>query len=160
MARKKLVRQVRDIGVDPLYGSEMVQKLINTVMQRGKKSIARSIVYGAFSKIATKNNNDRQKALDAFNKALSGITPMIEVRPKRVGGSVYQIPKEVSPRRGLSLALRWLVDASKQRNDKTMADRLAAEIMDASEGRGTAAKKRADVHKMAESNRAFSHYSW
>ncbi len=160
MARRKSVNFIRPIGVDPKYGSETVQKLINIVMWRGKKNAARTIVYDAFDVLVKKMQGDQDKALKLFNKAIDQISPIIEVRPRRVGGSVYQVPTEVNPRRSLSLGLRWLVGAASGRSDKTMGLRLGNEIFDAAEGRGAAIKKKQDVHKMAEANRAFSHYSW
>lgn len=159
MARRKSVSFVRDIGVDPRFGLESVQKLINVIMERGKKNVARTIVYEAVDFIAKKVGG-QEKALDIYHKALEQIIPAIEVRPRRVGGSVYQIPKEVYPRRGKALAFRWLISNAAARGDKTMGVRLAYEIIEAAEGRGGAVKKKLDVHKMAESNRAFSHYSW
>lgn len=160
MARRKSVNFVRDIGVDARYGSEVVQKLINVVMERGKKNIARAIVYEAFDVLSKKVNGDNEKTLRLFLRAMEQITPTIEVRPRRVGGSVYQIPAEVSVRRGHSLAMRWLISCAATRNDKTMGLRLAHELLEAHEGRGNAIKKKLDVHKMAEANRAFSHYAW
>lgn len=160
MARRKSVNFIRPIGVDPRYASETVQKLINIIMWRGKKNVARTIVYDAFDLLVKKMQGDQDKALKTFNKAIDQITPVIEVRPRRVGGSVYQVPMEVNSRRSLSLALRWLVAAASSRADKTMGLRLGNEIFDAAEGRGAAIKKKQDVHKMAEANRAFSHYSW
>lgn len=160
MARRKSVGLVRDIGVDPRYGSAVVQKLINVVMERGKKNLARTIVYEALEIIAKKSGGDSLKALRTLQKALEQITPLVEVKPRRVGGSVYQVPKEVPARRGASLANRWLALNAATRPEKTMGQRLAQELIDASEGRGGAFKKKVDVHKMAEANRAFSHYSW
>ncbi len=160
MARRKSVSFIRDVGADPRYGSETIQKLINVVMWRGKKNAARTIVYDALDILTKRAGGDRDKALKMFLRALENITPAIEVRPRRVGGSVYQIPSEVSPHRGRSLAFRWLISSAATRNDKTMGMRLAHELVDAHEGRGNAVKKKLDVHKMAEANRAFSHYSW
>jgi len=160
MPRRKSVNSIRDIGLDPVYGSNLVQKLINVVMWQGKKNAARTIVYDALDLLTKKMNGDRDKALQAFYKGIEQIRPAVEVRPRRVGGSVYQIPTEVSEHRARSLALRWLINAAATRNDKTMGLRLGNELFDASEGRGIAFKKKIDVHKMAESNRAFSHYSW
>lgn len=160
MARRRSVNFVRDIGVDPRFGSESVQKLINVVMWRGKKNVAREIVYDAFDLIIKKCGGSAEKALELFDKAMEQITPLVEVRPRRVGGSVYQIPKEVPVRRGRSLAFRWLISMAAERGDKTMGMRLANELLDAAEGRGGAVKKKQDGHKMAESNRAFSHYAW
>lgn len=159
MPRRKTVIKKRDIGVDPLYQSELVQRLINVVMERGKKNVARKIVYEALAQMA-KKFGEGPKALDAFQKAYDQVVPLVEVRSRRVGGSVYQIPQEVSQVRGRSLALRWLITGAASRTDKTMGLRLGYELLDAYEGRGAAMKKRLDVHKMAEANRAFSHYSW
>jgi len=160
MARRKKVEFVREIGVDVKYSSELVQKLINVVMERGKKNVARAIVYDAMDLLSKKVGGDKDKALKLFQRAFDQVIPAVEVRPKRVGGSVYQIPMEVRPVRARSLALRWLVNAAAERRDKTMGLRLGYEILEASEGRGNAIKKKLDVHKMAESNRAFSHYAW
>lgn len=159
MARRKAVSFIRDIGVDPRYGSPVVQKLINVVTWRGKKNTARTIVYDAFDALE-KKAGDGEKALRLFTRALENITPVIEVRPRRVGGSVYQIPVQVSEHRGRSVAFRWLISCAATRGDKTMGLRLAYELLEAAEGRGNAVKKKLDVHKMAEANRAFSHYSW
>ena len=159
MARRKSVSFIRDIGVDPRFGLESIQKLTNVIMWRGKKNAARKIVYDAMDVIIKKVGSE-EKALDVYRKALEQIIPAIEVRPRRVGGSVYQIPKEVSPRRGKALAFRWLISNAASRPNKTMGLRLASELMEAAEGRGGAVKRKIDVHKMAESNRAFSHYSW
>lgn len=158
MPRRKKVLKRRDIGVDPIYQSDLVQRLINVVMWRGKKNVARKIVYTALEKLAGKHGKD--KALETFHKAYDQIVPLIEVRSRRVGGSVYQIPREVNPVRARSLALRWLVAAAASRSDKNMGLRLGAELLEAYEGRGGAVKKKLDVHKMAEANRAFSHYAW
>ncbi|MCL4380047.1 30S ribosomal protein S7 [Candidatus Dependentiae bacterium] len=160
MPRRKSVNFIRDIGVDLRYNSELVQKFINVIMERGKKNIARNIVYEALDIIAKKTNSDQERALQMFNRAFAQIVPAIEVRPRRVGGSVYQIPVAVAPLRARSLALRWLMNAAASRSAKTMGQRLAQEILEAAEGRGNAVKKKLDVHKMAESNRAFSHYAW
>lgn len=159
MPRRKKVIKKRDIGVDPVYQSDLLQRLINVVMKQGKKNVARNIVYQALGVMA-KKFGEGPKALDAFQKAYDQIVPLVEVRSRRVGGSVYQIPTEVSLVRGRSLALRWLISGASARTDKTMGLRLGYELLDAYEGRGGAMKKRLDVHKMAEANRAFSHYSW
>lgn len=159
MPRSKRAEFKRDVGVDPRFGSELVQRFINVVMWRGKKNAARHIVYEAFDEIAKKVGND-QKALEVFQKAYDQIAPSVEVRSRRVGGSVYQVPRPVQEDRARVLALRWLVQAAKARTDKTMGKRIARELFDAQEGRGGAIKKKIDVHKMAEANRAFSHYAW
>ena len=160
MPRRKSVNYKRDIQPDYKYNSEIVSKLINVIMLQGKKSIARSIVYGALEEIGKKIKGDQAKSLEFFNRAFDQIVPQVEVRPRRVGGSVYQIPVEVNPERKKALGFRWLIQAAKSRPDKNMSLRLARELMDASEGRGASVKKRTDVHKMAEANRAFSHYAW
>ncbi len=160
MARRKSVNFIRMIEPDIRYGSQYVQKLINIVMWRGKKNAARTIVYDALNILAQKNSGDEKKALAVFSRALEQITPAIEVRPRRVGGSVYQIPAEVKSHRGRSLAYRWLIEAAASRGDETMGQRLAHELLDAYEGRGNAIKKKLDSHKMAEANRAYSHFSW
>jgi small subunit ribosomal protein S7 len=159
MTRRKSVNIIREIGTDPRFDSETIQKFINVVMWRGKKNAARTIVYEAIDVVKQKLGGE-DKALDLFQKALENITPSIEVRARRVGGSVYQIPTEVNPRRARSLAMRWLISASKERKDKRMGIRIANELLEAAEGRGNAIKKKIDMHKMAEANRAFSHYSW
>lgn len=160
MPRRRKEDYSRDIGVDPRFLSNRLQKLINMVMWRGKKNTARNIVYGAMDELVKKSKGDEKKALELFNKAYEAIMPVVEVRPRRVGGSVYQIPVEVPRKRAQSLALRWLIEGAASRNDETMGLRLARELMDASEGRGVAVKKRSDVQRMAEANRAFSHYAF
>lgn len=160
MARRKSIGFERIIGGDERFGSEAIQKLINVIMERGKKTVASRIVYEALEVLIKKSNGDAQKGLQLYHDAINQLIPIIEVRPRRVGGSVYQIPMEVRPRRAQSLALRWLIGGAEARPNKTMGQRLAAELLDALEGRGGAFKKRSDVHKMAESNRAFSHYAW
>jgi len=159
MGRRKTVIKRRDIGVDPLYQSEVIQRLINVVMKKGKKNVARKIVYDALA-ILAKRYGEGDKALEAFQKSYDQIVPLVEVKSRRVGGSAYQVPTEVSQARGRSLALRWLISGAASRTDKTMGLRLGHELLEAYEGRGGAMKKRLDVHKMAEANRAFSHYSW
>jgi len=160
MPRRKRGSFKRDIGVDPRYNSALIQKMINVIMECGKKSVARSIVYEALTEITAKQKGDDKKALEFFNKAFAQIIPAVQVKSRRVGGSVYQIPTQVTPDRGQSLALRWLISSAASRSDKTMGKRLAHELMDAYEGRGGAVKKKLDVHRMAEANRAFSHYAW
>ena len=160
MPRRKKQEFTLNIGVDPRFQSALIQKLVNVVMERGKKNIARNIVYGALDDLIKKNKGDEKKALELFRKASDQIVPVVEVRPRRVGGSVYQIPVEVPRKRAQSLALRWLIEGAASRSDKTMSLRLAHELLDASEGRGGAVKKKTDVQRMAEANRAFSHFAW
>lgn len=155
--KKELVKRV--IGVDPVYQSELIQRFINIIMWRGKKNAARYIVYEALAALEEKSGS-KDKALELFYKAYNNIMPLIEVRPRRVGGSVYQIPREVTEIRGRSLALRWLKEAAAARSDKSMGLRLGSEILDAVEERGGAVKKKLDMHKMADANRAFSHFAW
>jgi small subunit ribosomal protein S7 len=159
MPRKKKELVKRVIGVDPVYQSELVQRFINSVMRCGKKNVARKIVYEALEMLEKKYGT-QEKALSVMHKAYNNIMPIIEVRSRRVGGSVYQIPREVDEGRGRSLALRWLIEAAAERSDKSMGLRIGNEIMDAIEERGGAFKKKLDVHKMAEANRAFSHFAW
>lgn len=158
--RKKESFGKRQIGVDPIYGSDLIQKFINVIMERGKKNVARAIMYDALDILSKKSNGDKAKALELFNRAFWQVVPAVEVRSRRVGGSVYQIPREVAGNRGRALAMRWLIDAAQSRPGKTMGIRLANELLDANEGRGSAIKKKSDVHRMAEANRAFSHYAW
>lgn len=160
MPRRRSVNFKRNIAPDVRYGSREIEKLINVVMERGKKNIARTIVYEALELLVKKSGGDSSKGLGLFHKALDQLMPSVEVRPRRVGGSVYQIPKEVATHRARALAMRWLIKSASERSDKTMGQRLAYELLDACEGRGSAVKKRMDVHRMAEANRAFSHYSW
>ncbi len=160
MPRRKTTSFKRDIGVDFIYGSGLIQKFINVVMEQGKKNIARDIVYDAIEILVKKNNGNKDKALDLFFKAFDSVIPSVEVRPRRVGGSVYQIPTEVPVERARALAMRWVISAAKTRGNKSMGERLAYELIDASEGRGAAVKKKLDVHRMAEANRAFSHFAW
>lgn len=140
-----------------MYNSVLVTKLINSVMLDGKKGVAQKVVYDAFDIIKEKTGKE---PLDAFTEAMNNIMPSLEVKARRVGGATYQVPVEVRPARATTLALRWLVDFSRQRREKTMTERLANEILDASNGLGAAVKRREDMHKMAESNRAFAHYRW
>ncbi len=147
----------REILPDPKYGNHVVARFINMVMRRGKKSIAEKIVYGALGEIETKRKSD---PIEIFTKALDNVRPLVEVKSRRVGGATYQIPVEVRSERSVALAMRWMVEAAKGRGEKDMGQRLAGELMDASENRGSAMKKREDMHKMAEANKAFSHYRW
>ena len=155
MRKRRAVK--RDVLPDPIYKSKVVTKLINTIMLDGKKGIAQSIVYEAFDKVKTKTGKE---PLEVFTEAMENIKPQLEVKSRRVGGSNYQVPNEVSPARSQTLALRWLTKASRDRGGKGMADNLANEIIDASNGTGAAVKKREDTHRMAEANKAFAHYRW
>ena len=145
----------REVQADAVYNNRLVTQLINKVLLDGKKSTAERIVYGAFEMVAEKTGED---ALSVFKKAMDNVRPTLEVKPKRVGGATYQVPMEVNSRRANQLAIRWLVDFSRKRKEHTMIQRLANEIMDAAEGTGASVKRREDLYKMAESNRAFSHY--
>lgn len=147
----------RPVAPDPVYGSELVARLINKVMWDGKKSLAEKIVYRAFDIVAKKTGRD---PVAVFEQALKNVMPSLEVRPRRVGGATYQVPIEVRPERRVSLGLRWIVEFARERNERTMIERLAGEILDASVGQGGAVKKKEDTHRMAEANRAFAHYRW
>jgi small subunit ribosomal protein S7 len=147
----------REIIPDPKFGDEVVTKFMNSIMYDGKKSVAETIVYGALDIVEQKLKSD---PLQVFKQALENVAPAIEVRSRRVGGATYQVPVEVRLERRQALAIRWLIQAARARNDKTMVDRLSAELIDASNNRGNAVKKREDTHRMAEANRAFSHYRW
>lgn len=154
MPRRRVVAK-REVLPDPKFGSKILAKFMNHVMVDGKKSVAEKIVYGALDTVSAKTGSD---PLEVFEKALEAIAPMVEVKSRRVGGATYQVPVEVRVERRTALAMRWLVEHSRSRGEKSMALRLAGEISDAAEGRGSAVKKREDVHRMAEANRAFSHY--
>ncbi|QGZ96345.1 30S ribosomal protein S7 [Terricaulis silvestris] len=147
----------RQVLPDPVYGDLVLTKFMNYVMYEGKKSAAEQIVYGALETVETKM---KRPSIEAFHDALSNVAPSIEVRSRRVGGATYQVPVEVRPERRQALAIRWLVGAARARNENTMEERLAGELIDASNNRGNAVKKREDTHRMAEANRAFSHYRW
>jgi small subunit ribosomal protein S7 len=147
----------REVIPDPKFGDMVVSKFMNSIMYEGKKSVAENIVYGAFDIIEGRTKNP---PLDVFKQALENVAPAIEVRSRRVGGATYQVPVEVRHERRQALAIRWLIQAARARNDKTMVERLSAELMDAANNRGNAVKKREDTHRMAEANRAFSHYRW
>ena len=147
----------RDVLADPIYSSKMVTRLVNSIMYDGKKGVAQKIVYGAFDIVKEKTGND---PLEMFEKALENIMPQLEVKARRVGGSTYQVPMEVRPERRKTLGLRWLTTYSRARNERTMRERLAGEIMDAVNGTGNAVKKREDTHKMADANKAFAHFAW
>lgn len=154
MPRRRVVAK-REVLPDPKFGNVKLAKFMNHVMVSGKKAVAERIVYGALDVVQKRQNKD---PIEAFDAALDNIAPMVEVKSRRVGGATYQVPVEVRPSRRLALAMRWLVDYSRARGEKSMAQRLAGEIMDAADGKGSAVKKREDVHRMAEANKAFSHY--
>jgi small subunit ribosomal protein S7 len=156
MSRRRAAEQ-REIHPDPKYGDTVVTKFTNNLMKEGKKSVAERIVYGAFDVIGKKT---RQDPVKVFREAIENVKPAIEVRSRRVGGATYQVPVEVRPSRRQSLAIRWLTDIARKRSENTMMERLAAELIDAANNRGTAIKKREDTHRMAEANKAFSHYRW
>ncbi len=147
----------REVLPDPVYNSTLLAKFINSLMKSGKKSTAQQIMYGALNSIQKKTGED---PLKVFKKGLDKIKPVLEVKSRRVGGATYQVPVEVSPRRQLSLAIRWLIDYANKRGEKTMKDKLAGEILDAANSRGNAVKKKDDTHRMAEANKAFAHYRW
>jgi small subunit ribosomal protein S7 len=154
MPRRREVPK-RDILPDPKFGNVEVSKFVNTIMKSGKKSVAERIVYGAFDQIVTKSGKD---PLEVFSLALGNIKPLVEVKSRRVGGANYQVPVEVRPSRRMALAMRWLRDHARKRSEKSMGQRLAAEMLEASESRGAAVKKRDEVHRMAEANKAFAHF--
>ena len=156
MPRKGYIAK-REVLPDPVYQSKVVTKLINNVMQDGKKSLAQRIVYDAFEIVAEKTGKN---ALEAFNEAMENIMPVLEVKARRVGGATYQVPMEIRSERRQALGLRWLVRYSRERNEKTMKERLASEIIDAINSMGGAFKKKEDTHRMAEANKAFAHYRW
>jgi len=145
---------------DPKYGNQMLAKFINMVMRSGKKSVAESIVYGALERIADRTGEDQRRALELLGQALDNIKPAVEVKSRRVGGATYQVPVEVRSARRETLAMRWVIDAARSRSEKSMAMRLAHELMDAADNRGAAVKKREDTHRMADANKAFAHYRW
>ncbi len=156
MPRRRIVAK-REILPDPLYNSQLVTKFINSVMERGKKSLAEGILYGALNRVAEKTQDDPMKA---FKKAIENVKPALEVKSRRVGGSTYQVPVEVRPNRRTSLAIRWIIEYAVERGEKTMREKLAAELLDAANLRGGAVKRKEDTHKMAEANKAFAHYRW
>jgi small subunit ribosomal protein S7 len=157
MPRRRVVAK-REILPDPVYGSDMLARFMNRVMQDGKKSIAEKIIYNALDCIKTEAKG--AKELEVLHKAIDNVRPLVEVKSRRVGGATYQVPVEVRPERSETLAMRWLIDAARSRREKSMGIRLAKEVLEASENRGTAVKKREDVHRMAEANKAFAHYRW
>jgi small subunit ribosomal protein S7 len=156
MSRRRVAAK-KEIVHDPKFNSEVLSKFMNMVMVDGKKSIAEKIVYGALDVIEGKAHVE---SLEILSKALENIQPRVEVKSRRVGGATYQVPVEVRPSRRLTLAMRWIIDSARKRNEKDMSSKLAGELLDAYEGRGAATKKREDTHRMAEANKAFSHYRW
>ena len=155
MRKRRAVK--RDVLPDPIYNSKVITKLINSIMLDGKKGIAQTILYEAFDLVKERTGSD---AMEIFNKAMENITPQVEVKSRRVGGSNYQVPVEVTAARGQALAIRWLVKFSRARGGRGMAENLASELIDASNGTGASVKKREDTHRMAEANKAFAHYRW
>ena len=156
MPRRRVVAK-REVLPDPKFHNQVIAKFINHVMVSGKKAVAERIVYGALDRVQSRDGAD---PVETFDKALDAIAPMVEVKSRRVGGATYQVPVEVRSERAQALAIRWLIDSSRKRGETTMMDRLSGELMDAANNRGNAVKKREDTHKMAEANRAFSHYRW
>ena len=157
MSRRRRA-EVREVLPDPKFGDLVVTKFMNYVMYEGKKAVAENILYGAFDILEAKRKD--QGPLETFHSALENVSPAIEVKSRRVGGATYQVPMEVRPERRRALAIRWIVSAARARGENTMTEKLAGELLDASSNRGSAVKKREDTHKMAEANRAFSHYRW
>ncbi|WRD22625.1 30S ribosomal protein S7 [Helicobacter pylori] len=155
MRRRKA--PIREVLGDPVYGNKVVTKFINKMVFDGKKSVAEKIIYKAFNKIEEKSG---EKGIEVFEKALERVRPLVEVRSRRVGGATYQVPVEVRASRQQSLSIRWILEATRKRNERMMVDRLANELMDAASDKGAAFKKKEDVHKMAEANKAFAHYRW
>ena len=155
MRRRKA--PVREIMADPIYNSKVITKFVNAIMLDGKKSVAEKILYGAIDNL---DKRGEEKGFDLFEKAVENIKPLLEVRSRRVGGATYQVPVEVRAIRRQTLALRWLIDASRKRNERTMVERLANELFEAANERGSSFKKKEDVHRMAEANKAFAHYRW
>jgi small subunit ribosomal protein S7 len=155
MRRRKA--PVRPVLPDPVYGSKVLTKFINAVMLDGKKSVAQKVTYAALERIESKSG---EKGIDIFNKAMDNVKPLMEVKSRRVGGATYQVPMEVRPVRQQSLGIRWIVDAARKRNERTMMERLSNELMDAATEKGAAFKKKEDTYKMAEANKAFAHYRW
>jgi small subunit ribosomal protein S7 len=155
MRRRKA--PVREIMADPIYNSKVITKFVNAIMLDGKKSVAEKILYGAIENL---DKRGEEKGFDLFEKAVENVKPLLEVRSRRVGGATYQVPVEVRAVRRQTLALRWLIDASRKRNERTMVERLANELFEAANERGSSFKKKEDVHRMAEANKAFAHYRW
>ena len=150
----------RTILPDPKYKSQLLAKFMNMVMVDGKKSVAERIIYGALDRMTERAGHSDEQSLEMLEQALENVKPAVEVKSRRVGGATYQVPVEVRPQRRQTLAMRWLIDAARKRSEKTMAHRLAHELMEAADNRGAAVKKKEDVHRMAEANKAFSHYRW
>ena len=150
----------RSILPDPKFNSVLLAKFMNMVMERGKKSVAERIVYGAIERMAEKTGRPADQTIDLLTQALDNVKPMVEVKSRRVGGATYQVPVEVRSTRRQTLAMRWVIEAARERSEKSMALRLAGELLDASENRGNAVRKREDTHRMAEANKAFAHYRW
>jgi small subunit ribosomal protein S7 len=150
----------RSILPDPKFNSVLLAKFMNMVMERGKKSVAESIVYGAIDRISEKTGRQPDQAIELLTQALDNVKPMVEVKSRRVGGATYQVPVEVRSTRRQTLAMRWVIDAAQARSEKSMSQRLAAELLEASENRGAAVRKREDTHRMADANKAFAHYRW
>jgi small subunit ribosomal protein S7 len=155
MPRKK--KEKREISPDTIYNNVSVAKFINHVMKEGKKETAKKIVYGSFEILKEKT---KKEPLEIFEKALINVKPLLEVRPKRIGGATYQVPRPVAPERGLTLAMRWILDSTRSKKGKSMKEKLTEELIEASENRGSAVKKKEDTHRMAEANRAFAHFAW
>jgi small subunit ribosomal protein S7 len=156
MPRKREIVK-REVALDPKYKSQLVARFINSLMKKGKRSLAESILYGSFDIIKEKSKED---PLTLFQKAVNNVKPMVEVKSRRVGGSTYQVPTEVRSSRSHALSIRWIISFARERGEKSMATKLAGEIMDAANGRGAAMKKKEDTHRMAEANKAFAHYRW
>jgi len=150
----------RSILPDPKFNSVLLAKFMNMVMERGKKSVAERIVYGAIDRIAERTGRQSDEAIELLTQALDNVKPMVEVKSRRVGGATYQVPVEVRATRRQTLAMRWVIDAAQARSEKSMSQRLAAELLEASENRGAAVRKREDTHRMADANKAFAHYRW
>ena len=157
---RRTAAPTRVVLPDPKFGSQMLAKFMNMVMEAGKKSAAEKIMYGAIDRISEKTGREGDAALELLSTALENVKPAVEVKSRRVGGATYQVPVEVRPTRRQTLAMRWLIEAARSRSEKSMAHRLAHELMDAAENRGTAVRKREDTHRMADANKAFAHYRW
>lgn len=157
---RRVAAPTRVVLPDPRFNSVMLSKFMNMVMERGKKSVAEKILYGAIDKMSDKVGKDADKAIELLAQALDNVKPTVEVKSRRVGGATYQVPVEVRASRRQTLAMRWVIEAASARSEKSMAQRLAAELLEASENRGTAVRKREDTHRMADANKAFAHYRW